>query len=750
VLSLAGAGAELTDALNRREQGDYGRAIISGLGALGSAAAMIPHPATRAIGTGVALAAPVINMGIDAILGRDYAQGGSVQGYSEGNSVGPYVGYPQISNKPRDPNFVQQSGPVLGGLDAMLGMGKRGDVSVMTPQGQAYNSAYEKFEPAGIAASVLPFIGGPTKALGKSAARTLGPKAADMAEDYLTKIGGLQNIVPQSKRSLSSSTIGDAFDPRFDPRKLEQDKLKNLTRHTERYQTVDAPTMSLTDIEGKPFVTQMADRSDAGSYLQGINDVNFKRDVDLQGGQRYMFNNPGKVWTSTPGPSKQTMKEANMLKEFTGQDPYLIPWRMGPQGSDFAHMTGETMLAYAESAMGRTEKKMLDQAIKNYIPNWRGIDNPASMTQFKSAPSGVRKNIQFMIDKDFRDKGGLGIGEARLAIAEPSQVNAVWGGIQNIGKIHAGQPLIEKTGHWSYPGGGVPGVGVGTLNAADQQRNIYELLPKAVRERGIKDPKNPSADDLRALQMKPYTGIMTADILKQLGYATGGGVKGYQAGRIVKAASDLILPAAENAARTQIIGTLPTYGKAAEMLAQRGASGQAIDFGAGLGKGADLLGPGTHTYEPFAKNWTPTFSNAADVPSDAYGRLTNLNVLNVVPREARDEIVQNIGRVMQPGGQGILTTRGADVMKAQGRPGPEPTSIITSRDTYQKGFTKQELEDYMRYMLGNKFDVNKVNLGPAGVHIQKKAEGGEVAAEPTQTDIMSQLFASAKENGYFL
>jgi hypothetical protein len=124
-------------------------------------------------------------------------------------------------------------------------------------------------------------------------------------------------------------------------------------------------------------------------------------------------------------------------------------------------------------------------------------------------------------------------------------------------------------------------------------------------------------------------------------------------------------------------------------------------------------------------------------------------VLNVVPREARDEIVQNIGRVMQPGGQGILTTRGADVMKAQGRPGPEPTSIITSRDTYQKGFTKQELEDYMRYMLGEKFDVNKVNLGPAGVHIQKKAEGGEVAAEPTQQDILSQLIASAKENGHF-
>ena len=207
-------------------------------------------------------------------------------------------------------------------------------------------------------------------------------------------------------------------------------------------------------------------------------------------------------------------------------------------------------------------------------------------------------------------------------------------------------------------------------------------------------------------------------------FADGGQVQHFQAGRIVKAAQDFILPAAENAARTQIIGTLPTYGKAADIFAKQGATGQALDFGAGLGKGADLLGPGTHTYEPFAQGWNPTYTNAKDIPSDAYNRLTNLNVLNVVPRDVRDEMVLNIGRTMEPGGTGIITTRGADVMKAKGRPGPEPTSIITSRDTYQKGFTKQELEDYLRYMLGQGYDINKLNLGPAGAMIQKKAAGG--------------------------
>ena len=213
------------------------------------------------------------------------------------------------------------------------------------------------------------------------------------------------------------------------------------------------------------------------------------------------------------------------------------------------------------------------------------------------------------------------------------------------------------------------------------------------------------------------------DIIRAMkGYAEGGSIKGYAGGKIVKGALDFILPAAENAARTQIAGTVPTYQKAAAML--EGAPGRLIDFGAGLGKGAEAmgqqLGRKIETYEPFAQNWSPDFARAADVPSEAYGGLTNLNVLNVVPRETRDEIVKDIGRVIQPGGTGIITTRGRDVMTAQGRPGPEPMSMITSRDTYQKGFTNPELEEYLRYMLGSGYDINRLKLGPAGAIIRKK------------------------------
>jgi hypothetical protein len=194
---------------------------------------------------------------------------------------------------------------------------------------------------------------------------------------------------------------------------------------------------------------------------------------------------------------------------------------MAPTGGDFAHMTGETMLSHAESALGKSDKAALNAALKNLIPNWKGLGNPQSMEQFRGAPSAVRKNVQDMIDKDFRERGALGIGEARLAVADPRQLIAPEGGIQNIGRIFAEKPIIAQSGHASYPQG-VPGEGLGTVAVP---HNIFELMPNArvgTNQRLVVDPKNPTNDDLRALQMKPYSAILDSKLLKSLGYKKGG------------------------------------------------------------------------------------------------------------------------------------------------------------------------------------------------------------------------------------
>lgn len=179
------------------------------------------------------------------------------------------------------------------------------------------------------------------------------------------------------------------------------------------------------------------------------------------------------------------------------------------------------------------------------------------------------------------------------------------------------------------------------------------------------------------------------------------------------------LPPLSNAQKTQIIGTLPTYQKAADLLNQNAPTGKTLDFGAGLGEGAKVLK--ADTFEPYPRaGFSPTYTDSSSIPSESYERLTNFNVLNVVPKKVRDSIVMDIGRILKPGGTAIVTTRGKDVLNSSGAAGPEPMSVITSIGTYQKGFTPKELQEYIGGLLGDAFEVSKTKLGPAGVVIKKK------------------------------
>jgi hypothetical protein len=369
-------------------------------------------------------------------------------------------------------------------------------------------------------------------------------KAANAVIDFVTpkKASG---ALP----SVQTTRMGDVgFDPRFDDRIKEQQRLNDLTTTVEKRASQEIPSIYLPDYEGYGYVSSMADRTAGGGSLIGINDVSLKRPVGLQAGQSYMFENPGQVWASGDTPTRAIMMQAAAAKALTGKNPLYLPHRMAPTGSDFATMTGETMLSYAESNMGRDAKKTLNSKIKEFIPNWKGVDSPKSIDQFRSQPDATRKAIHAMMDRDFRNEGGLGIGEARLSIADPEQLSAPVGYLMNVGKIFADKPLLQQSGHASYPRG-VPGEGLGRIN---DERSLFELYPKTFPEEGkekvirpllldpktalseynklpdvvearnITDPKAPSFDDTRALQMKPYYGILTEDVLRRMGYAQGG------------------------------------------------------------------------------------------------------------------------------------------------------------------------------------------------------------------------------------
>ena len=374
------------------------------------------------------------------------------------------------------------------------------------------------------AMTVAPMVGPVARIAGRGAmaAGRAGEQFAERSLPGVMERGGLPAEMAmglaQGSRSQALPTQGRSgfglFDPRYDTRVNEQARMQSMTRDIQLNPNAqNAPVVSLVDFEGRPFITSMADRTAAGGQLMGINDVTFNRPVGLLGGQDFMFNNPGMVWSSGNAPAKALMTYANEVKSATGQNPLYLPYRMAPTGGDFAQMTGETMLAYADAAMGKGQKRLLDKEIRKFIPDWLGVSNPDSVGQFRLTSDKKRKAVKNMMDKNFRDEGGLNIGSARLAVSDPAQLAAQEGGVMNVGEIFAGNPLLKST-HPAYPGG-VPGRGIGTLA---EDVNVFELLPQVVQGRGIPDPRNPRASDLRAMQMHPYAGIIDSELLKRLGY----------------------------------------------------------------------------------------------------------------------------------------------------------------------------------------------------------------------------------------
>jgi hypothetical protein len=116
MLALAGTGAEYNDMRNRFEKGQYGRGVVSGIGALGSAATMIPHPGTKIVGGGTALAAPAINMILDRLM-REQDEKERMQAQQKANGGLVHLakgGRPSISQAYQEVGPVQ--GPNLGSM----------------------------------------------------------------------------------------------------------------------------------------------------------------------------------------------------------------------------------------------------------------------------------------------------------------------------------------------------------------------------------------------------------------------------------------------------------------------------------------------------------------------------------------------------------------------------------------------------------------------------------------------------------
>lgn len=308
-----------------------------------------------------------------------------------------------------------------------------------------------------------------------------------------------------------------ATDPRIESRKGELGKIADLEVELAPRVTDPAPEVSIFDYEGHPYITSMSDLAAAGDDIVSINGVRFRVPFSRRGGQDYMFDNPGSVWASERGPAERHVELADQLQQMTGKDVLYMPWTMGPKAVKFSHMPRGVQYSYADAAMDGADRNALAAGIKNILPNWRGFEDPDSAEMFMTVTGKARGALNSLMDK-YRNRGGLGEGEAIYASTDLDQMNTPLTTLRNVGIIDprfGASPSSHASYNYSIPGRGVgrlkENIGALGLSPDVMAALNYETpfdFPVGVQP-GTKSP-------LRAMQMKPQGGVLDYETLRFL------------------------------------------------------------------------------------------------------------------------------------------------------------------------------------------------------------------------------------------
>jgi hypothetical protein len=336
-----------------------------------------------------------------------------------------------------------------------------------------------------------------------------------------------------SARQRLLDYIVDAFDPRMGNQPRASNVRKGEVADTAGTRVVvedapelDIPMLDLRDFEGQGIMTSMSDRTAGGGILSQIDDVRLNQPVALEGGQNFMFLNPGATWASDPRVVRQMQAEAQRLRGATGRDPLFAPFRMAPGGKDYSTMPGDAMLSFIDSSASKKVKNDLTQKIRQVVPEFKGFDGKW-YEQYAQLTGNQRKDIKTILDAN-RGMTGIGAGKARVAVTDPRQLEGRDGTLLNIGRVDtARQP--GSASHRTYRGE-LPGEGLGQFEKPDVL--VTQLFPQTVskttgKTRKVKNPDNPTHSDIRAFQMRPVGGIIDEPMLRRVyGSMAGMGILG--------------------------------------------------------------------------------------------------------------------------------------------------------------------------------------------------------------------------------
>lgn len=169
-----GAGMGIDEAAQRWQQGQKGRAIVSGLGAAGDIAAMTRHPGAMAVGTVAGVGAPLLNTYLDkwaaehpeAAEKLGLKAGGSVAGYADGGIVAPTMSADNMAAagltmaQPGVTNLGALASNSDGGLGSLTSTGLTNTTPQIDPNLSAQSAfAYDVASPVSSTVTSTPMTG---------------------------------------------------------------------------------------------------------------------------------------------------------------------------------------------------------------------------------------------------------------------------------------------------------------------------------------------------------------------------------------------------------------------------------------------------------------------------------------------------------------------------------------------------------------------------------------------------------------
>ena len=298
----------------------------------------------------------------------------------------------------------------------------------------------------------------------------------------------------------------------------------------------EKPEVNLADHYGKNALITMADRTPTDHVIYGINDVQFKTPLRLEGGRDYMFDSahsPGAAWANEQNAMTAML---NRREKLGGEDMLVIPMEMAPTSVDFPTMAPALHIRYAQVAMKAKDKRYVNSLVKKggkgfltesqdqvKVPKFDiDMENVEAFLSKLTGPQ--RKTINNVFDmvnrpssaqKDAGVKqieGALSNFEMRAAISDPAMFNQKsLMQTTNVGLMTGGQaPSMHSTYNAA-----MRGEGLGVLKVPEGfQPKAQDFLPDLFKKSN-KDYVHPN--DAFTARRGVRTAKIDEALLKRLG-----------------------------------------------------------------------------------------------------------------------------------------------------------------------------------------------------------------------------------------